>query len=205
MVHRWPRKWKLRRRAGTPSKLDDHRQKGARIKNTLLLPEVMRLELKSPLGTLLEGPPSKTITQLKKLLIYYKPPLVAVVGDFTSKNIMKSCLDPDICVVDNRIMREEVEPMDHGNRVVFNTHNRPGTVNAEAWGILKDAVILKSKVSVIVEGEEDLLVLPLILLAPMGSIIVYGQPHKGMVVVEASEERKAWAEDFITRMEDEVS
>ncbi len=165
----------------------------------------MRLELKSPLGMLLEGAPSETIKQLRQLIIQYKPPLLAVVGDFTSKNIMKACLDPDICVIDHRIMREKVEPLDHGKREVFSTHNRPGTINIEAWLVLKDAVTLKSKASVIVEGEEDLLVIPLILLAPTGSLIVYGQPRKGMVVVEASEERKAWAEDFINRMEEETS
>jgi hypothetical protein len=165
----------------------------------------MRLELKSPLGILLEGAPSETIKQLRQLIIQYKPPLLAVVGDFTSKNIMKAGLDPDICVIDHRIMREKVEPWDHGKREVFSTHNHPGTIDIEAWRVLKDAVTLKSKASVIVEGEEDLLVLPLILLAPTGSLIVYGQPRKGMVVVEASEERKAWAEDFINRMEEETS
>lgn len=165
----------------------------------------MRLELKSPLGILLKGAPSETIKQLRQLIIQYKPPLLAVVGDFTSKNIMKVCLDPDICVIDHRIMREEVEPLDHGEREVFSTHNRPGTIDIEAWRVLKEAVTLKSKASVIVEGEEDLLVIPLILLAPTGSLIVYGQPRKGMVVVEVSEEKKAWAENFISRMEEETS
>ncbi|EMR73100.1 hypothetical protein MCGE09_00122 [Thaumarchaeota archaeon SCGC AB-539-E09] len=165
----------------------------------------MRFELKLPLGMLLEGTPSETIKQLRQLLTQYKPPMLAVVGDFTSKNIMESCLDPDIYVIDHRIMREEVEPLEHDKREVYYTNNRPGTVDIEAWRVLKNAVTLKSKASVIVEGEEDLLVLPLILLAPIGSFIVYGQPQKGMVVVEASEERKAWAEEFINRMEEETS
>ena len=37
---------------------------------------------------------------------------------------------------------------------------------------------------------------------PLGSLIVYGQPREGMVLVEVTEERKEWAKDFMARMED---
>jgi uncharacterized protein (UPF0218 family) len=37
---------------------------------------------------------------------------------------------------------------------------------------------------------------------PLGSVIVYGQPREGLVVVEVTEEMKRWTEDFLTRMEE---
>jgi len=45
--------------------------------------------------------------------------------------------------------------------------------------------------------------LPLIDLAPIGSIIVYGQPNEGLVVVEVTKERKIWVKEFFSRMEDQ--
>jgi uncharacterized protein (UPF0218 family) len=162
----------------------------------------MRNELKKPLGILLTGHPNKTIILLKKILKEKKPPFFSIVGDFTSKNILEAGLEPDIVVVDNRIMRIEVPPLDMGNRTIIPCVNKPGTIDKNAWQALRKAVTLKSRVSVIVEGEEDLLVLPLVSLTPLGSLIVYGQPGEGMVIVEVTEEMKGWTEDFLSRMEE---
>lgn len=169
---------------------------------TLILPVAMRTELKAPLGRLLTGEPSETVAKLRDMLLNLEPPSFAVVGDFTTKNILEAGLEPDICIIDHRVMRTDVNPLDHGDRRILNAPNPAGTIDGRAWEALEAAVTLKSRVSVIVEGEEDLLVLPLIALMPLGSLIVYGQPREGMVVVEVSEELKGWAEDFMARMEE---
>jgi len=168
----------------------------------LTLPEFMRSELKKPLGKLLTGHPNETINLLKAELTQNKPLYFAVVGDFTSKNILNAGLEPDLVVVDNRVMRSEVPPLDLGGRQKITAFNQAGTVDPSAWRALGEAVILKSRVSVIVEGEEDLLVLPLVSLTPIGSLIVYGQPREGMVVVEVTKKIKGWVEDFLSRMEE---
>jgi uncharacterized protein (UPF0218 family) len=169
---------------------------------TRVLPVAMRAELKRPLGHLFRGQPFETVLKLKEFLKNRETPLFAVVGDFTAENILAASLKPDIVVVDHRIMRITVDPLDHSKRRIINTENAQGTLDAEAWDALQEAVTLKSEVSVIVEGEEDLLVLPLISLMPLGSVIVYGQPREGLVVVEVTEEMKRWNEDFLTRMEE---
>ena len=169
---------------------------------TRVLQVAMRAELKRPLGHLFRGQSAETVLKLKEFLKKRETPLFAVVGDFTAKNILAASLEPDIVVVDHRIMRITVDPLDHGTRRIINTENAQGTIDAEAWNALEEAVILKSDASVIVEGEEDLLVLPLISLMPLGSVIVYGQPREGLVVVEVTEEMKRWNEDFLTRMEE---
>ena len=162
----------------------------------------MRQELKTPLGKLLTGDPSETVEALKEYIRKRRPAAFAVVGDFTTKNILDAGLHPDIYVVDHRVMRVDVDPLNHGERKVFTANNPAGTIDAESWTALRKAVSLKSRASVIVEGEEDLLVLPLISLMPLGSLIVYGQPREGMVLVEVTEERKEWAEGFMARMEE---
>ena len=169
---------------------------------TRVLPVAMRAKLKRPLGHLFRGQPAETVLKLKEFLKNRETPLFAVVGDFTTENILAASLKPDIVVVDHRIMRITVDPLDHGTRRIINTENAQGTVDADAWNALEEAVTLKSEASVIVEGEEDLLVLPLISLMPLGSVIVYGQPREGLVVVEVTEEMKRWNEDFLTRMEE---
>lgn len=158
--------------------------------------------MKKPLGLLLEGEPHETAARLQELLNQVQPPILATVGDFTSGNIIDAGLNPDIIVIDNRVMRVSVKPLKLNDRSKIYVENQPGTIDANSWSALEKAVRLKSGMAVIVEGEEDLLVLPLIVLIPLGSIVVYGQPLEGMVVVEVTEERKTWAEGFMKRMEE---
>ncbi|MBM3292454.1 DUF359 domain-containing protein [Candidatus Bathyarchaeota archaeon] len=62
-------------------------------------------------------------------------------------------------------------------------------------------MILNKKLAIIVEGEEDLLVLPLMADMPLGSVIIYGQPNEGLVIITITEERQNWARNFINQME----
>ena len=160
----------------------------------------MRGELKVPLGELYRGEPAETVAKLKKKLVEHPPPQFAAVGDFVAANILAAGLSPQIVVVDNKTLRMDVEPVKHGLREI-RVPNEPATINAEAWLALRAAVTLKRRVAVVVEGEEDLLVLPLLAEMPIGSVIAYGQPHEGLVVVTVSEERRDWARRFLNRME----
>ena len=49
----------------------------------------------------------------------------------------------------------------------------------------------------VIDGEEDLAVLPSILRAPLGFTIVYGQPGEGMIGVPVTEETKKKAYNFV--------
>ena len=50
-----------------------------------------------------------------------------------------------------------------------------------------------------VNGEEDLVVLPLILLTPLNTIIYYGQPSEGLVKVIVSESIKDKAYNLVSK------
>ena len=40
---------------------------------------------------------------------------------------------------------------------------------------------------ILVDGEEDLLALPAIFLAPINSLVLYGQPNQGFVLVKITD------------------
>ena len=54
--------------------------------------------------------------------------------------------------------------------------------------LIKKAFSMTSPVRITVMGEEDLLVLPVCIHAPDNSIVLYGQPNEGLVLVEISTE-----------------
>ena len=161
----------------------------------------MRVDLKTPLGELFRGDVSDNVVVLREMLKEKKPPCFATVGDFVTFYIMESGLNPDLAVVDHRVMRQDVDPFKFIREKVA-VINPAGTITAEAQRVLGDAITLKKRLGVVVEGEEDLLVLPLMAMMPIGSVIVYGQPREGMVVVTLTEERRRWAKDFMAEMEE---
>ncbi len=163
----------------------------------MALPVEMRGELKQPLGELWRGEVECNVQRLKALA--QGAPQLATVGDFVSIHAWRGGLRPHVTVIDFRVMRSEVEPYRLNHREL-RVSNPPGRITAEAQEALHRVVNGPEPCIVVVEGEEDLLVLPLITYMPLGSLIVYGQPREGMVVVGVTEERKAWAHGFMGRM-----
>ncbi len=53
----------------------------------------------------------------------------------------------------------------------------------------------------VVDGEEDLLTLVAVLCAPENSLVVYGQPHEGIVVVKVTEKTKRKIRRIVEAME----
>ena len=70
----------------------------------------MRVDLKTPLGELFRGDVSDNVVVLREILEEKKPPCFATVGDYVTFYIMESGLNPDLAVVDHRVMRQDVEP-----------------------------------------------------------------------------------------------
>jgi uncharacterized protein (UPF0218 family) len=53
-----------------------------------------------------------------------------------------------------------------------------------------------------VDGEEDLLALVAVLSAPEDALVVYGQPHVGIVVVKVTEETREKMRHIVDAMEE---
>jgi uncharacterized protein (UPF0218 family) len=53
---------------------------------------------------------------------------------------------------------------------------------------------------ILVNGEEDLLVLPAVLFAEEGADVFYGQPNEGMVHVRVSSQTRMMVAEMLSRM-----
>ena len=83
--------------------------------------------------------------------------------------------------------------------------NPPGAISSDAVvvldGILNENIQEDTSTVVVVEGEEDLLALPLLLLAPIQSILCYGLRDQGLVAVRVTEEVKMRAAELVKKLE----
>lgn len=116
--------------------------------------------------------------------------MVVVVGDSTTKIFREKQVFHHMCVVDNQIKRKQIDEWCYReDKNVVKIANKPGKIEAGVFRRLREAIDASTHV-IEVDGEEDLLVLPLILGLPLGSLIYYGQPNKGVVEVRVCEESK---------------
>lgn len=119
------------------------------------------LELKKPLGKLYPNF-EDAINDIRsaKFLIS--------VGDATLENLLKHKLYPNIGIIDNLIQREDyVHDFIHTENIL-KTVNPPGTITDDLWETIDNAIKLSNDNNrrlIVVDGEEDLAVLPCILIA----------------------------------------
>lgn len=140
--------------------------------------------------------------KLKLLVEREKPPCIVSVGDVVSRNLVEKHFSPKLLIVDNRVMRSDVKPVKLNVDEEKHVKNPPGTITFEALKAIQDAFNAAHIVSVVVDGEEDLLALPAIQYAPENALIIYGQPREGLVVVRATLEKKAEVAEILEKMRD---
>lgn len=166
-----------------------------------VLPSALRRKLKKPLGTLIKGSFKETVKKFRQIADEEKPPSIISVGDVVSKNLVENGISPNLLILDNRVMREDITPVPLNADVEKRVKNPPGTITFEALNTVKEALKANRKTKIVVEGEEDLLALCAILYAPENSLVVYGQPHEGMVVVKATQQKKEEVARILKAME----
>jgi uncharacterized protein (UPF0218 family) len=169
----------------------------------LLLPDELRSLLKEPLGRLYQGDGLECIKSMEKELHIAKK-LVAV-GDMTSFYLLKAGNMPDLLVVDNKTKRmpvsdQIIEKLDHKSYKTVKVQNPAATLSRDLMDQIRTSLQGRDKIKIIVEGEEDLATLPAILYAPLGSVVVYGQPNEGSVLVDVTAEKKLHIEELMKRM-----
>ena len=74
--------------------------------------------------------------------------------------------------------------------------NPPGTITDDLVKALTYAVD-HPPVTIMVDGEEDLAVIPLVIAAPPSSVVLYGQPREGIVLRTIDDGAKAAAKELL--------
>jgi len=171
---------------------------------TLHLPDSLRQQLKTPVGELVEGTIAHCNDELRKAAENAKPSPLILVGDTISRNATAAGIMADVIILDNLEKRCQANRFSVGQRRIFYLKNQPGTINANAWEIIRSAIESRNSL-VNVEGEEDLLVLVVIEEAPIGSLVAYGQPDRGIVLVIVSDLEKNRIKQITQKMQDAAS
>ena len=167
--------------------------------NYTITPE-LRIKLKDPFGTLIQGTFHETIDEIKKLVETEKPSIIVSVGDIVSRNFHQASLNPQLTIIDNISSRTQKMPQEAPVKKTIYVKNPQGTITHEAIRAVKQALEKKGHTHIVVDGEEDLLALIAVIYAPTNSFVVYGQPHLGVVVVKVTSEKKAQAKAFLNEM-----
>ncbi len=141
---------------------------------TYILPEKSRTKLQKIWGKPLFGTETEVDALYQKLIAKKKYKTVITVGDYCSHR-----LQSDIKIFDKKVQRRA---FDQEHECSLNVKNPPGTIQKEVWDIVRQAI--KDKANVCVDGEEDLVVIPTVLLAKPKTLIIYGFPNKGVCFLE---------------------
>ena len=160
----------------------------------LVLPESEREAFKEPLGReMAEGELDNADAQT----------CFITVGDVVSLTFRRHGVRPLLSIYDGSTERREMTDFaklveGEEKEVVSNPAGMITVAMADAIrrGIGRDVDLIR------VEGEEDLALLPCLLYAKEGTIVVYGMPGRCMMAVATDEAIRKKAAEFVARMEE---
>ena len=155
--------------------------------------------MKNPLGVLL---PEKETTKEKIQTFIKENTFVITVGDRTTEKMMAFDLIPSLQIIDGQEKRVKRNlPQNQNVSTVLRCDNPAAEITFQSIEIIKKGFKSKTPVRIIVNGEEDLLVLPVCIFAPENSIVLYGQPNEGLVIVEVTPEIRNKTQKLLELME----
>jgi len=156
----------------------------------LVLSEEARSKISKPFGPL--------FSDFLQLIPQINGKFLCTVGDVVTKNAINAGFVPSISVVDGITKRcEIVSDIKIPDKITtLHVKNAPGTISDELIVILRESM-KKTPAMVIVDGEEDLAVIPLLEILPDDSVLLYGQPNEGVVLCEVNPQLRSTARNAI--------
>jgi len=167
---------------------------------TYVVPEMLRTTLRRPLGDLVPGSDIDLGQVLRNIIKEGKPARLILVGDSVSRQATRAGIAPDVMIIDNLEKRQRATAYAHPHNRVINAKNQAGKIEHKARLAVERAIRGEADL-VEIEGEEDLLAIIAVIAAPLGSLVVYGQPNEGVVLVRVSAENKVEAGRILEQMD----
>ncbi|MFO7792994.1 MAG: DUF359 domain-containing protein [Candidatus Saliniplasma sp.] len=154
-------------------------------KSDLRVPNGLRKPLKEKVGDLVDG---------KLPERYTKYDCIITVGDVVTDVLIEQDIVPDLALVDGKTRRGEYESKGSVHEKTINIKNPAGIITRDAWEAIQYGLNHEEPITIIVDGEEDLLSLVVIALANKGCLVIYGIPDEGMVIniVDNGIKAKSW-------------
>ena len=170
------------------------------LERTVHLPTSLDSELKEPMGTLFPGPedtPEVAIRAAVEAIPAFSPCLIAV-GDVTVNALLETGWVPDVGFVDGLTKRTawdgEIDTTSFvGHLTCENPAGQLTPDLLECTDLALEFAFSEEGGPVLLEvdGEEDLAPILIHLLAPLGTVVLYGQPSAGVVLRVTDESTKA--------------
>ena len=162
------------------------------------LPNSLRDQFKNPLGVLLP----EDIADKAHISEYLSNnSYIITVGDRTTEKMIDFGLIPSLQIIDGVEKREKRELPKLENATELTVDNPAAEITPQSIDVIKQAFTLQSPVRIVVNGEEDLLVIPVCVHAPENSIVLYGQPNQGLVIVKVTPEIRNKTQGLLDLME----
>lgn len=176
---------------------------GRKLRGTTEPPRLLQFEgrsgLRTPKGDVYDakdGPPEKRVL---KRIKEESPKHVIAVGDVTSATILEEGYTPQVMIIDGITKRGTYEKEFKAPEDIL-IYNPAAVIYPEAWSAIDTAIHNTKSTLITVDGEEDLLGFPAVLLAPEDSVVVYGQPDVGIIWVPVTPENKILARELLEQM-----
>jgi len=154
----------------------------------LTLPARHRALLKKPFG--------KLFSDFSDIVPVLRAHSFCTVGDIVTANAYRAELIPEIAIIDGLTKRSPYFLMPEVSGHIIYVKNPAGALSSELLCAVKEASGARPSV-IMVNGEEDLAVLPLINTLMDGEIILYGQPDEGVVLCTVDPELRLRANDIL--------
>ncbi len=163
------------------------------MEHSAKVPKNKRANLAMPLGELIAGTREETIPKVEKKFkgeqYSQKKINFYIVGDIVTEDFLKNPFLKQfvkVCIIDEKTQRKrvEIDGKDFFEEII-EFKNPTGTINKDSWELIKKVIKSQKKTLIIItEGEEDLLVFPMVLGLNLSdnirsdevNFVCYGQP-----------------------------
>jgi GTP-dependent dephospho-CoA kinase len=153
------------------------------LRRVYRLPEELRSKLAKPMGRVYS---SEEAAGTRFALLARRASMVITVGDRVTETLEQVGRTPDVHVIDGVERRSRRETPKVPFARLVEVKNPAGTLTQSAIEGMWKAFNGKKPVRVQVEGEEDLMAMLAVAMAPTSSLVFYGQPGVGVVAVKVN-------------------
>lgn len=165
-------------------------------------PDVLK-ELKKPLGKLVFDS-DITKKKIRKEIVGNNHKIITV-GDRSTERLISFEIFPNLAIIDEVERRQERRSSLADKLIALKAKditrisciNPAGSITQEAITKIKFALSGEKNFILYVVGEEDLLTLPVCYFAPSNSLVCYGQPQEGLVIIKVNDSMRRKAKELI--------